>query len=251
MREVTLTSHVSDQARSGGTSESSFPLFVIFAVSVLIILMGGSMHREALVGIGGLGVVIAALVAISRATATVHKRAVYGYGEEGERFLQQALRSILDDRYIAFWGFPRSRGGDVDAVVVGPSGVFAIEAKHHNGDIQYTEGGWRQVKTGRGGTAYFGDNFGNPGAQTMGGVHDLKAFLEQKNIKTFIHGVLVFTNPEANLYIEKDTKALSVCHIVDLESLFASDGGRPLPSKKQEVIEHILLSLSPMQPLRQ
>lgn len=244
MREVTLTSHVSNQARGGESSDSSLPLFIVFAVSVLMVFLGNFMHAQELTGLGVLGAVSAVVVTLRRATAREHKKAIYGYGEEGERFLQQALRSILDDRYIAFWGFPRARGGDVDAVIIGPSGVYAMEAKHHNGDIHYTEErGWRQVKTGRRGTAYYGDNFGNPGAQTMGGLHDLKKFLEQKNIKTFIQGVLVFTNSEARLNLERDTKPLSVYRIEDLGYLFASDGGRPLPPKKQEAIERELKTL--------
>ncbi len=58
-------------------------------------------------------------------------------GREGERAIALKL-SVLDERWILFSGVVLDgMYGDIDHVLVGPTGIFAIEAKHWSGSIYY------------------------------------------------------------------------------------------------------------------
>lgn len=234
MREKIVTSNVSDKIANYKKSRNTM-LLLMLASFVLIII--GLSANLILVFIG----IVAAIwsgVAFAKSEGNLN---TYEHGHEGEEMLRQRLHSFLPDDYIAYFGYPLNNGQDIDCVLLGPSGLYVIETKHHNGSIQYTDGGWRQVKTGRGGTAYHG-NLKNPGGQVFFALRELKTYLENKGIKIFIKGVVIFTNPSAMLSIEKDPKPLMVCKIHEIEDLFKSEKEKMIPQKKIEMIEKELNS---------
>jgi len=98
-------------------------------------------------------------------------------GVKGENTLRKVLKNALSDEYTGIFNVP-AIAGDIDCVLVGPLGVYAIDAKHHKGTITYAYGGWNQLKVGRGGTAYHG-KIGNPSRQMMGHIHFLKGLLQE------------------------------------------------------------------------
>lgn len=237
MREIIVTSNVSDKIREGRSR--GHVMLAAFVGSFLVLFVGVFATTWVLSVIGFVGAVMS-LVGFSQNSK---KLITYSHGHEGESILRRQLHSILSDDYIAFFGYPLKDRGDIDCVVLGPSGLYVMEAKHHNGTIHYTEGGWRQTKVGRRGTAYHG-NMKKPGGQVMYGLHEVKRLLEEKHIKVFIQGVLVFTNPAVSLFVERETKPLVVYRVTEIESLFALNSNRILPLKKRESIEKELKAIA-------
>jgi hypothetical protein len=62
-------------------------------------------------------------------------------GAEGEREVHAALDGALDDSWTLFKGY-RNRGGEIDYLLIGPTGLFAIEVKHVNGAFRVTPEQW-------------------------------------------------------------------------------------------------------------
>lgn len=89
---------------------------------------------------------------------------------------------------------------ELDFVVVGPNGVFAIEVKHHRGEIsgKETDFSWCQRKRSRAGNTYEQD-LRNPVGQIKGAIHALKQHLKAQGVNPWIQGIVVFTHPECSL----------------------------------------------------
>lgn len=61
-------------------------------------------------------------------------------GLKGEEEVASRLRSVLDDEWVLFSGVVVDGAwGDIDHVLVGPAGVFAIEVKNWSGEIVYDD----------------------------------------------------------------------------------------------------------------
>jgi hypothetical protein len=158
---------------------------------------------------------------------------IFRAGLQGETALKQTLNSLSDD-FVAFYNVPINNSKDIDCVLVGPKGVFIIEVKNHKGTIIYSENGWKQLKTGRGGTQYLG-NLENPRKQLLANMHKFKTFLDENNIHVWIQPILVFTNPEADIVLEKEPKPIIVCKIENILDVINNSGKTIL----QELINRI------------
>jgi nuclease-like protein len=62
-------------------------------------------------------------------------------GAEGERVVHDALEAALDDSWALFKGY-RNRAGEIDYLLIGPLGLFAIEVKYVNGAFRITPEQW-------------------------------------------------------------------------------------------------------------
>src|SRR5207237_10897504 len=95
-----------------------------------------------------------------------HRAAQQLMGLSGERHVGQVMARELPQDYVLINGLKLPRGaGDIDHVVVGPSGVFLLETKTMAGRIVCRpDGTWHRTKIGRGGTSYVGF-IGDPAAQ--------------------------------------------------------------------------------------
>ena len=230
MREVIVTSNVSDKIAEHKKAGHTALIFVFLSLLVLVI---GVSSNTSILSVGGIFAAIWSAVAFTRSGSNAN---TYEHGYEGEEMLRRRLHDILPDDYIGYFGFPLKDGKDIDCVLLGPAGLYVFETKHHNGYIQYTDGGWRQVKTGRRGTSYFG-NLKNPGGQVLFALREVKSYLENKGMRIFINGVVTFTNPSVELSIEKNPKPLMVCRIDELEKIFEVQKDKMIPLKKLEAIE--------------
>ena len=76
---------------------------------------------------------------------------IWRAGKEGEDRVAAALGGVLGDDWTMFRGY-RNPGGEIDQVLVGPSGVVAIEVKHVNGKVHISGDRWTRDKY---------DNYGN------------------------------------------------------------------------------------------
>ncbi len=74
---------------------------------------------------------------------------IYEAGWAGEKEVVKLLESKLSDDYILLNDlFLRGGGGDIDHIVLAPSGVFVLETKNWSGEITCNGDEWR--RSGRG-----------------------------------------------------------------------------------------------------
>jgi len=119
----------------------------------------------------------------------VAKRLVkYRKGLKGEIRVKEMLRG-LNDSYVVFNNVKLPNGnGNIDHVVVGPTGVFAIETKNIRGSFVCEGDEWFKVKNGK---ARKVKSFSR---QAKRNALALRKFLRKHGCDVFVHGVVVLTN---------------------------------------------------------
>lgn len=142
-------------------------------------------------------------------------------GAAGERQVTEALGRVLGGEWTLFEGY-RNRRGEIDRVLLGPGGLFAIEVKHWNATMYCTGDKWSYIRydkhgneVGRGDMTDKRDR--SPSLQLNEPASDLEAFLRSRGHEVAIRRILVFTHPEAKLgHCTKPTVqvAPSVGHLV-------------------------------------
>ena len=127
-------------------------------------------------------------------------------GLSGERHVANVLAHELPEEYALINGLtlPRS-AGDIDHLVVGPSGVFLLETKTMAGRIMCEpDGTWRRTRVGRAGTSYAA-YIGNPAAQVLRNIFAVRECLRRRVPQVFrgtplwIEGLVVFPHPRTEL----------------------------------------------------
>ncbi|WP_169923783.1 nuclease-related domain-containing protein [Propionicimonas paludicola] len=76
----------------------------------------------------------AAAVPTGRGRRRAHRRSSWEVGVEGERLVAAELARLttVDPRWHVLHSLPVGRqGADIDHLVIGPCGIFTINAKHH------------------------------------------------------------------------------------------------------------------------
>ncbi len=130
-------------------------------------------------------------------------------GLSGEVRVGQFLAHALPQEYALINGLKLPRGsGDIDHLVVGPSGLFVLETKTMAGLIVCEpDGTWRRTRIGRGGTPYSAF-IGDPAAQVQRNIRALRECLRQRcpellaRTSVRIEGVVVFPHPRTELDAE-------------------------------------------------
>lgn len=170
--------------------------FFCFAVAILNFVLSSFV-------IGFLCVVIGAVL-LGVAPGSSGQSAAENAGMVGETATANLIRQLPEGYYgfqnvhITFDGKP----SEMDMVVVGRTGVFIIETKHHNGNIcgSYEDHDWMQYKIGRRGGQY-NKQFYSPVKQVGTHVYRLAHFLRGKGVNVHVDAMVFFTNPEAYLRI--------------------------------------------------
>ena len=127
-------------------------------------------------------------------------------GFSGERHVGRVLASELPQDYVLVNGLTLPRGaGDIDHLVVGPTGVFLLETKTMAGRIICeADGTWRRTRTGRAGAEYAA-YIGDPAAQVQRNIFSVRQVLRRRlpallaRVPLWIEGVVVFAHPETEL----------------------------------------------------
>ena len=195
VKELFFSDYLRKQARK------SLAPCVAWVVVALPLLLVGIATGVAVVLVSGLfAVMIALFIAASHGPAY----ATYRCGMRGEQVLRaHLLASGLSDHYTAYYNLPlngNGRNSDIDCALVGPSGLFVFEVKHHHGLILCRNGIWSRIKVGRKGTLYRGQ-LGDPSGQLYRNIRKLKELLGRSD-GLWLHGAIVFTNSRAVLDIE-------------------------------------------------
>ena len=159
-------------------------------------------------------------------------------GRSGEHQVSQVLARELSSDFVLVNGLKLPRGaGDVDHLVVGPTGVFLLETKTMAGRIECApDGTWRRTRVGRAGTRY--EAFiGDPAAQVQRNIFAVRTCLRRalphlfEGTSLWIEGLVVFAHPRTELIadhsrvpaIRLDEAVARICLHVPRRSLRAAE----------------------------
>jgi len=146
---------------------------------------------------------LVALIPLLLASFLLAKGARYFQGEWGEGSVSRFLSRILDDRYTLIRNLQIAKSQpDLDAVLVGPSGVLVMEIKNYSPKYSYRcEGSdWFWRKPGK----RYRRKEESPTKQAIINTSYLKTYLSHHGIRDIpIETVVVITNPKAKFYVKK------------------------------------------------
>ena len=112
----------------------------------------------------------------------------YRKGLKGELKVKEALKG-LKDCYVVFNNVRLPNGnGNIDHVVVGPTGVFAIETKNIRGNFVCEGEEWFKVKNGK------VRRIKSFSRQAKRNALALRNFLRRHGCDQFVYGIVVLTN---------------------------------------------------------
>jgi hypothetical protein len=116
----------------------------------------------------------------------------YRDGREGEEWTVDAVRATLDSRWTAFRGVKLpGRKSDIDLVLIGPPGVWALEIKSYNARIRVQGSKWEYLKG-----AKWRSLDGNPVGQVRTNAQQLRYFLEEHGVKLHVNAAVLITTPQ-------------------------------------------------------
>jgi hypothetical protein len=130
-------------------------------------------------------------------------------GLSGERRAGYVLARDLPPEYVLINGLQLPRtAGDIDHLVVGPTGVFLLETKTMAGTIVCeSDGTWRRTRVGRAGTQYAAF-IGDPARQVQRNIFAVRECLRRRQpcllrqTPLWIEGLVVFAHPRTLLQAE-------------------------------------------------
>jgi hypothetical protein len=125
-------------------------------------------------------------------------------GMAGESLVEDALSSVLNDGWTLLRGY-RNRRGEIDHLLLGPRGLFAIEGKHRNATVDCAGDRWWATKYDKYGNkvaspAEMTDGRGrSPSQQLNEPASELETFLGRRGHPVTISRIVVLTHPRARL----------------------------------------------------
>lgn len=172
---------------------------------IVIPLLEGLFGDVALLGIVSfLGILCCIGLSFIKAVSKSSKASFIALGVKGEEATSEILNHLPDDftvianLTISFEG----NKSELDHIIIGPTGVFVIETKNLNGTIygNEEEKDWEQHKIGRKGGEY-SKVFYSPIKQVNTHVFRLSSYLKQQGAGSWVQGMVYFSNPQAEIYI--------------------------------------------------
>lgn len=170
--------------------------FIIFAFFSLRVLLTLSLDIFEVAGL------LISLAPLAGFYYFLRKYRIYSGGWEGEKHVTKLLSSKLSDDYILLNDlYLRNGGGDIDHVVLAPSGVFVLETKNWSGDITCHGDQWHRA--GKQGFK------GSPSRQVKRNAALIKQMIDYspsfRALGIHVEGIVVFTNNNATLRINSPT----------------------------------------------
>jgi hypothetical protein len=144
----------------------------------------------------------------------------YEKGMTGERKVTKILSASLSNEYSMFndVNLESMKGGNIDHIVVGPTGIFVIETKNYKGKISYYGDNWEGV--GR----------KSPSRQARINAMRIKkilAFLSSLKSKRFwVQGIVVLADPRVKVTVKKPPEHVEVFKINELTKYIESQPKR-------------------------
>lgn len=125
-------------------------------------------------------------------------------GAAGERLVAEELGRMLDGQWTLLRGY-RNRRGEIDHVLLGPRGLFAIEVKNQNATIDCHGDQWWSTKYDKYGNPVgprqpMADRRGrSPSVQLNEPASQLAGFLYSRGHPVAVRRIVVLTHPRAHL----------------------------------------------------
>jgi len=161
-------------------------------------------------------------------------------GIRGEQEVADVLRVALGDAWVLIKGY-RNRRGEIDYLLLGPGGMFAIEVKYVNGTFAVTRERWRYVRY---------DNYGNqvgagllqdarrrpPNAQLVEPLSALEQFLASRGRPVRMRPVVLLNHPKAKVgACAPDVGVEVLTSTVQLRDLVRAAQGQPAVGQLAEI----------------
>jgi Nuclease-related domain len=137
------------------------------------------------------------------ALAPSHGEEAIKGGIKGEQEVADVLRAALSDAWALVKGY-RNRRGEIDYLLLGPGGLFAIEVKYVNGTFAITRERWRYVRFDR-----YGNQVGEgllqdarrrpPNGQLAEPLSMLEQFLASRGQPARMRPVVLLNHPKARI----------------------------------------------------
>jgi len=172
-----------------------FTFAIIFFLSVTQLLL--TLQLDVLTGVG----LLTSLILLIIGYFYLKKYRIYKGGWEGEKQVAKLLNSKLSDDYYLINELKIGKGGDLDHIVIGPNGIFVIETKNWSGKITCQSDEWQRQDRHK---------FNNsPSRQVKNNTNKIRRLLEAqsslRNHGVWIEGIVVFTNHNIELQLNKPT----------------------------------------------
>ncbi len=199
MRKIKASSsYLKNQARKNLAKATLCMLILIAGGFVLVLRLISTLQFGLLEEVG----LILLLIPLGGFYYFLHKYRVYSGGAEGEKqvtlFLSQTLS---DDYYLLNDVYLRGGGGDIDHIVLAPSGVFVLETKNWNGKITVVEDVWH-----RSGKRNFNSS---PSHQVKRNAAKIKHIIDNSpklhGLGIWVAGIVVLTNKHASVELNSPT----------------------------------------------
>lgn len=185
---------------------------LIVLISILI-----KSHGLMIIGLVSFIFSIGLSVLLYSSTGNVSKIMSLQSGIEGEISFANILKKAAPPYHTIIYDYTTPRG-DIDAIVVGKTGVYVFEVKNVKGFLTTENGEWKRYKIGLHGNVY-SLKTNNYELQVKRNVAYIKNLLQVNNINTQIDYYVVFTNKD--LQIDEKIKNEKMIHIKDFENDFA------------------------------
>jgi len=225
MKEIYMSNHLKD------TVAKHNRMIGLIGLGAAAAAAAGALLADPITGI------VPIMAGAAMANNHLKKKSIFEIGLKGEKALRDHLREILTDEHTVLYNVPAEKG-DIDCIIIGPEGLYAIEAKNHKGVITYADSSWKQVKRSRNGS-FHTESLKNPSFQLIGNIKWLKGYLARYNIKAWINGLIVFTNPDAII----STDSLNTLKAIKLKELKSEMKNNMLAEPVRQSIETRLLRL--------
>jgi hypothetical protein len=179
------------------------------------------------------------------APAPSHGEEAIKGGIKGEREVADVLRGALGDAWVLVKGY-RNRRGEIDYLLLGPGGLFAIEVKYVKGTFAITRERWKYVRY---------DNYGNqvgegllqdarrrpPNVQLAEPLAMLEHFLASRGRPVRMRPVVLLNHPKARIgHCAADVGVEVLTSTVQLRDLVRNSDAE-LSTRKVTEIERLIV----------
>ena len=169
-------------------------------------------------------------------------------GFSGERHVGRFLASELPQDYALINGLKLARGsGDIDHLVVGPSGVFLLETKTLAGRVVCApDGTWHRTRTGQDGAPYAA-YIGDPVTQVQRNIFAVRRALRKQvpdllaGTPLWIEGLVVFPHPKTELEAENSRVPAVLLNDTAVRICAHSPPRRLRPNEVDAIVAALLL----------
>lgn len=129
----------------------------------------------------------------------------YRKGQKGENDVVDRMRHLLDGNWHLFRNIvlPGHNQSDIDAVLIGPSGVWALEVKTFNGQFRVIGDQWLYKKK-----QMWKPLKSDPTRQAVNNAKRLSDYIKNNHGKLWVTPVVIWASPADTLTVENSTASI-------------------------------------------